>query len=92
MNLQEAYEELDLNYYNDKYLTLKEVEQIYKKLAKQYHPDMNINMPEYLQRLASEKFQRINEAMERIREELELNEEKLQIELEEREKNSKRAI
>ena len=80
MNLQEAYEELDLNYCNDKYLTLKEVERIYKKLAKQYHIDV-INIPKYLQESIKRKLQRLNEAMEIIRENLEMIEEELKLKL-----------
>lgn len=66
MTLQEAYEELELNYYKDKNLTLKEVELVYKKLARQYHPDMNVNVPDYLVKLAEEKFKKVNEAMDLI--------------------------
>lgn len=66
MNLQEAYNELGLNYYDDKYLSLKEIDRVYKKLARQYHPDMNVNAPQYLQELAEQKFKKINEAMSLI--------------------------
>jgi DnaJ-class molecular chaperone len=82
MTLQEAYEELGLNYYNDKYLSVKKVETIYKKLVKQYHPDKNIDVPDYLQKLAEEKLQKINQAMEIIQIELKQNEEKIRKECE----------
>lgn len=52
MNLQEAYSELGLNYYNDKTLSLVEIEKVYKKLARQYHPDMNVNFPKHIQELS----------------------------------------
>lgn len=68
MTLIEAFEELGLNYYSDRYLEIKEIEKIYKKLARQYHPDMNINMPDYVKKLAEEKFKKINEAISIIRE------------------------
>lgn len=68
MTLIEAFEELELNYYSDRYLDIKEIEKIYKKLARQYHPDMNINMPDYVKKLAEEKFKKINEAISIIRE------------------------
>lgn len=68
MTLIEAFEELELNYYSDRYLEIKEIEKIYKKLARQYHPDMNINMPDYVKKLAEEKFKKINEAISIIRE------------------------
>jgi curved DNA-binding protein CbpA len=67
MNLKEAYDELGLSYYDAKYLSLKEIERVYKKLARQYHPDMNVNAPQYLQELAEQKFKKINEAMSLIR-------------------------
>lgn len=68
MTLIEAFEELELNYYSDRYLDIKEIEKIYKKLARQYHPDMNINIPDYVKKLAEEKFKKINEAISIIRE------------------------
>lgn len=68
MTLIEAFEELELNYYSDRTLEIKEIEKIYKKLARQYHPDMNINMPAYVKKLAEEKFKKINEAISIIRE------------------------
>ena len=68
MDLQEAYNELGLNYYSDKFLSLVEIEKVYKKLARQYRPDMNINFPKRIQELSEQKFKKINEAISVIRE------------------------
>ena len=70
MNLKEAYEELELNYYSDKKLSLTDIEEVYRNLVKKYHPDKNSDLPEYIKKLAEEKFKKINEAMIVVREEL----------------------
>ncbi|HRS18749.1 MAG TPA: DnaJ domain-containing protein, partial [Bacteroidales bacterium] len=62
-DLESAYQALEIN----ANATDEEVKKAYKKMAVKYHPDKVSNMGEEVQKSATEKFKKINEAFDRIK-------------------------
>ncbi len=62
-DLESAYQALEIS----ANATDEEVKKAYKKMAVKYHPDKVSNMGEEVQKSATEKFKKINEAFDRIK-------------------------
>ena len=62
-SLKKAFELLELN----EDASNKEIKQAYRKMAKKHHPDRVLNMGKEFQKMAKERFQKIQEAYELIK-------------------------
>lgn len=68
-DLESAYKVLEI----DSSATDEEVKKAYKKMAVKYHPDKVSHLGEDVQKTATEKFKKINEAYEKIKKQRNLN-------------------
>jgi len=68
-DLESAYKVLEIS----PSATDEEVKKAYKKMAVKYHPDKVSHLGEDVQKSATEKFKKINEAYERIKKQRNLN-------------------
>ena len=63
MSKRDYYEVLEIS----KSASAEEIKKAYRKMAIKYHPDKVSHLGEEVQKSATEKFRRVNEAYERIK-------------------------
>lgn len=67
MTMRQAFKILGLEYKDFLDISLNDIEKTYKKLVREYHPDMNFGQPENIIKEKEEILKEINIAMEYIR-------------------------